>query len=98
VAGPSVRDYGALLDWMMVETSPSALFYKDYRQMTFGFSVIRCKEYFDMTEIAKENNLKHHLPLSTIKQILVKREEPWIASERITLETITFMTRVSEML
>ncbi|PMD46006.1 hypothetical protein L207DRAFT_576886 [Hyaloscypha variabilis F] len=31
VAGPSVRDYGALLNLMMVETGPSALFYKDYR-------------------------------------------------------------------
>ena len=85
VAGPSVRDYGALLNLMMVETGPSALFYKDYRQTTFGFSVIHCKEYFDMTEIAKENNRKHHLPLSIIKQILAKREAPWIASERITL-------------
>ena len=38
-----------------------------------------------MIEIAKENNRKHHLPLSIIKQILAKREAPWIASERITL-------------
>jgi len=71
VAGSGVRDYGALLDLMMVETNPLTLFYKDYRQTTFGFSVIHCKEYINMTTIVQQNNLKHHLPLSVIKQVLL---------------------------
>ena len=88
-AGPSVREYRSLLELMMVETDPLTLFYKDYRQTPFGFSVVHCKEYINMIEIAqkknKNNNLKHRLPVSVIKQILAKKDAPLISSERITL-------------
>jgi len=85
IAGDTVRDYGDLLQLMMVEDDPVKLFYKDYRQTSFGFVVIHCIEYREFTNIAKENNTKHHLPLSVIKHILAKKESPWVESERITL-------------
>ncbi|KAE8440548.1 hypothetical protein EG329_007254 [Mollisiaceae sp. DMI_Dod_QoI] len=75
--------YYDLMDVMLNTTEAEELFYRDYRQTRYGFSVVKCKESQDFTAIAWSNNLKEHLPLTVIKEVVCAKRFARIRSETI---------------
>jgi hypothetical protein len=79
------RNYGHLLCCIMGDETQLKMFYQDYRQTSFGFAVIHCREYSDFIALAKENNRANHLSLTVVKEVRASVYPPFVCSERIIL-------------
>ena len=72
---------------MIDSESEEGLFYKDYKQTTYGFSVVKCQVPGTYDEIARANNLKNHLPLTIVKQVVYDHR---FASIRLEIISMVF--------
>lgn len=82
-----VATYAEPMDIMLSTTNAHEIFYKDYRQTSYGFAVIKCKEPMEIRHIAEVNNTKHHLPLIVVKEIVYSQDFSSIISKTIALVT-----------
>ncbi|PVH71977.1 hypothetical protein DL98DRAFT_612654 [Cadophora sp. DSE1049] len=78
-----VATYYDLMDVMLNTTEAEELFHRDYRQTLYGFSVVKCKESQDFAAVAWSNNLKEHLALTVIKEVVYAERFAKIRSETI---------------
>lgn len=87
ICGSRAASYCELMGVMVSTTNIHELFYKDYKQTTFGFSVVKSKDVIDMRTMAELNNTKHHLPLTVVKNIIYSEDFTSVVSETIVLAT-----------
>lgn len=79
--------YCELMGIMVNTAEVEELFYRDYRETMFGFSVLKCKKSQDYMAIALSNNMKSHLPLTVVKEVVYAENFGRIRSETILLVT-----------
>jgi len=79
--------YYELMGIMVNDAEVEELFFRDYRQTLFGFAVIKCNKSQDYMAIALSNNMKSHLPLTVVKEVVYAENFGRIQSETILLVT-----------
>lgn len=77
------QDYAFHMSTMVDHAEAEELFYRDYRQTTYGFSVVKTKMSRDYYAIAVANNAKQSLPLTVVKEVTYSG-----GFEKVVLETI----------
>ena len=85
IAGGSTESYADLIQIMTATGDVEDMFYKDYRQTTYGFAVVKCNVPQDYDHISRSNTLDRNLPLTIVKQIVYDRELSSVLSETISI-------------
>jgi hypothetical protein len=75
--------YNSLMAIMVDEASIEEMFYRDYRQTSYGFAVVKTQISRDYTKIAEGNNSKKRLPLTVVKEIAYSGKFEIIRTEKI---------------
>ena len=64
----------------------SELFYKDYKEMNFGFAVIKSRQQqHDFGSRAMTNNMNRRLPLTIVKEVLYRDDFVAVSAETISI-------------
>lgn len=85
IAG-STANYADLMSIMTdVDTSEEQKFYRDYKESTFGFAVVKANKCCNYDSIAKSNNFKKGLPLTVVEQVVYDHQFSQIYIERISM-------------
>ena len=85
IAGNNVTSYSDLMRIMVTAEDLENAFYKDYKQTTYGFAVIKCLGQNDYYDIASLNNECHNLPLTVVKETWYDIDFSTVITETILL-------------
>ncbi|KUJ24631.1 DHH phosphoesterase [Mollisia scopiformis] len=86
IAGYGVAaTYEELMSIMLNTAEIKELFYKDYRQTSYGFSVIKSNKSNDFGAIAEAKNRTYHLPLTVVKEVVYAEDFSGVCLENISL-------------
>ncbi|ORY09811.1 hypothetical protein BCR34DRAFT_540285 [Clohesyomyces aquaticus] len=81
----SARTYRHLMGLMIDTEDARELFYRDYRQTCYGFSVVKSMVSNSYVALAEENNRKENLPLTVVKEIIYAQDFENVTSESLYL-------------
>lgn len=82
LAGPTTT-YEELMGVMTNCQNLEETFYKDYKERSFGFTVIKTRTPQSLDEFARRNNSKRHLPLTVVKQVVYDNSFDNVLTETI---------------
>ena len=85
IAGGNTESYADLMRIMIASQDVEEMFYKDYKETTYGFAVVKCNVPQDYNQISKSNNLHRNLPLTIVKQTVYDNEFTFVSSETISM-------------
>ena len=85
IAGGGTESYEDLMRIMTASENMEEAFYKDYRETTYGFAVVKCNVSQDYHNIARSNNMTHNLPLTIVKQTVYDSKYAFVSSETISM-------------
>ena len=85
LAGGNTESYADLMRIMTASGDMEEMFYKDYKETTYGFAVVKCKVPQDYNQISRSNNLHRNLPLTIVKQTVYNDEFTFVLSETISM-------------
>lgn len=85
IAGGNTESYVDLMRIMTVSEDVEEMFYKDYKETTYGFAVVKCNVPQDYSQISRSNNMHRNLPLTIVKQTVYNNEFTFVSSETILM-------------